>query len=499
MNLHVRFRFGNWESRFFRPCDLMRRNAVGPVKRTVFQNIKMLWPGLRPVWWGGAAALASLISCRPQNVSEEKALRMQLTHEMRHHSYESGVPLARRLIRIAPQDQKVWKRLVQAQIGLHDFDGARGSLGDWRATVRPLSARVDEFEGDILREEGNSGAALQAWQRSIAIQPKSRRVFAKIAALEQRDGRWADAIATWTRALQVHDNATARLNRAVCHRRLRHWNEAFGDLHHAQKLGPEDAEVQRWSRLFENVSKFLDEIREFDARVAAIPDDPGLLADRALLMLRGGDPELSLDDAEQAVRLAPWAVRPKLFKALALIALNRGRECESLSVRLPLRLESLTPEFLETINRIDSAISVERGNPDHYAARAWQLNEIGQPLLGFDDAQVAVRLDAKSANGWAEVSYALTKLGRGQEAFEKIKRATELDPNLATAWQYRGELEMAHGDNLAAIDSFSRALGIEKTSAALQKREECYRRLGLRARADEDRRALQELTSRTLH
>jgi tetratricopeptide (TPR) repeat protein len=187
-----------------------------------------------------------------------------------------------------------------------------------------------------------------------------------------------------------------------------------------------------------------------------------------------------------------------LFKALALIALSRSRECEDLSIRLPLRLESMTAEFLETISRIDSAISVERGNAEHYAARAWQLNEIGQPLLGLQDAEVAVRMDAKSAAGWAEVSYALTKLGRGQEAFDKIKQATELDPGLSTVWQYRGELEMARGENLAAVESFSKALGIQKTSAALQKREECYRRLGLRARADEDHRALQELTSRAL-
>jgi tetratricopeptide (TPR) repeat protein len=442
--------------------------------------------------------MAGLLSCQPQSVRDEKALRAQLAHEMRHHSYESAVPLARRVIRLTPQDQKAWARLVQAQIGLHDFDGARVSLGDWRATARPLSPLVDEFEGDILFEEGNVGAALQAWNRSLATQPKNGRVLAKMAALEQRQQRWSETIATWTRALQVRDNATARINRAVCHRRLRHWNEAFEDLHHAQKLGPDDPEVQRWSRVFENVSKFLDEIREFDARVAALPDDAALVADRAMLMLRSGDAELSLDDAEQAIKLAPWAVRPKLFKALALVALNRGRECEALSIRLPLRLESLTAEFLETISRIDSAISVERGNAEHYAERAWQLNEIGQPLLGLEDAQLAVRMDAKSAAGWAEVGYALTKLGRGQEAFDKIKQATELDPDLATAWQYRGELEMARGDNLAAIESLSRALAVQKTSAALQKREECYRRLGLRARADEDHRALQDLTSRTL-
>lgn len=445
-----------------------------------------------------AFVLAILFSCQPENVREEKAIRRQLAHEMRHHSYESAIPLARRILRIAPQDQKVWRQLVQAQLGLHDLDGARVTLSDWRATAHPLLGRIEEFEGDILREEGNVGSAVQSWQKSIAVQPKNRRVLAKIAATEQRDGRWADAKVVWTRALEIGDNATARINRAVCYRRLRQWKEAFEDLHHAQKLGPEDADVQRWSKVFESLSKYLDEIRELDARVTAIPDDSDLLAERALLMLRSGDAELGLEDSERAARLAPWAVRPKLFESLALIALNRGEECERLSVRLPLHAESLTPEFLETIARIDSAISVERGNAEHYAARAWQLNEIGQPALAMQDAQVAVRLDAKSASGWAEVGYALTKLGRGDEAFERIKQATELDPALPTAWQYRGELEMAHGDNLAAVESFSRALALQKTSEALQKREECYRRLGLQARADEDRRAREALTSRTL-
>jgi tetratricopeptide (TPR) repeat protein len=445
-----------------------------------------------------AVLLAALLSCQPKHVSEDKTLRLQLAHEMRHRSYESAVPLARRILRLTPQDHKAWKRLVQAQIGLHDFDGARVSLGDWRLAVQPLSPRIDEFEGDILLQEGSPTSAQRAWEKSLALQPTNRRVLAKIAAAQQRDGHWAEAMTYWALSLQARDNAIARINRAVCHRRLRQWDDAYQDLHHAQKLGPDEPEVRRWSRLFERISKFLDEIRELDARVAALPDDSGLLADRALLLLHCGDAELALDDAEHAAKLAPWAVRPRLFKALALIDLNRARECPDLSVRLPLRLESLTPEFLETISRLDSAISVERGNAEHYAMRAWQLNEIGQPSLALEDARIAVRLDAKSAAGWAEIGYALTKLGQSQEAFDKIKQATELDPQLATAWQYRGELEMAHGDNLAAVESFTRALALEKTSGALQKREECFRRLGLGARADEDHRALQELTSRPL-
>jgi tetratricopeptide (TPR) repeat protein len=497
--VYFRFWIGNWKSRFSNLCCINGQGRRDFVNRRGFGQTRLFARDrLRGDLTVAVAVVAALCSCQPQSVREEKALRAQLSHELRHHSYESAIPLARRVIRIAPQDKRAWKKLVAAQIGLHDLDGAKQTLAEWRRTVRPLSSRVDELEGDIAREESDFDSARRAWEKAVAVQPKNRRVWEKIATVEQRDQQWAKAIASWTRALQIKDNATARINRAVCRRRLRQWTEAFEDLHHAQKLAADDPDVRRWSRLFENVSKFVDEIREVDARVAAIADDPGLLADRALLLLRSGDPELALDDSEQAIKLAPWAIRPKLFKALALIALNRAKECENLSIRQPLRLEWLTPEFLETISRIDSAISVERDNPDHYTARAWQLNEIGQPMLAFADAQTAVRLDAKSANGWAEVSYALTKLGRGQEAFEKIKQATELDPSLASAWQYRGELEMAHGDNLAAVDSLSHALAIQQTVAGLQKRAECYERLGLRARADEDHRAIQDLTSRSL-
>jgi tetratricopeptide (TPR) repeat protein len=117
-------------------------------------------------------------------------------------------------------------------------------------------------------------------------------------------------------------------------------------------------------------------------------------------------------------------------------------------------------------------------------------------MLALQDAERAARLDPKSASACVEVSYSLMKLGRAKEASDKIKQATELDPNLASAWQYRGELEMAEGNNLAAIESLSRALAIQQTAAGLQKREECYRRVGLHARADEDHRALEQLAAR---
>jgi tetratricopeptide (TPR) repeat protein len=443
--------------------------------------------------------LVLLAACQPESARQEKALRRQIAHELQNHSYVSAAPLARQLVQRAPQDERAWKYLLQAEVGLHDLEGARQSLGEWRKTVKSPSLKAEDYEGDIAREGHQFAAALTAWQKVIQSQPKNRRVREKIALLQQSQNHWSEADSTWSEALQMKDSATARINRAVCRRRLHRWPEAFDDLHRAQQLNPDDPDVRRWSRLFAGLGKFLDQIGEFDAKLAVLPEDVGLLSDRALLFLRSDDPELALDDAEKAARIAPWAMRPTLFRAIALIALHRARECESLSVREPLRLEYLSSEFLENLSRLDSAISVERANPEHFISRSWQLNEIGQPQLALQDAETAVRLDAKSAAALTELSYALSKLGRTEEAFERIKQATDLDSSSASAWQYRGELEMVRGNYLAAVDSLSRALGIHQTIASLQKREECYRHLGLQMRADEDRRAVEKLTASAPH
>ena len=113
----------------------------------------------------------------------------------------------------------------------------------------------------------------------------------------------------------------------------------------------------------------------------------------------------------------------------------------------------------------------------------------------MEDAETAARLDSHSANALTELAYALSKLGRPDEAYEKVKQATEFDASSAATWQYRGELEMARGDYVAAVDSLSRATGIHQSVAVLQKRAECYQRLGLNARADEDHRTIQKQMS----
>ena len=437
-------------------------------------------------------ALLALPACHRAASKEEKALRAELRKALDEQTYERAADLARRHLKLKPHDNGTWDRLVRAQFGMRDFAGVKQSLDEWRRTVsKPLN--LDEYAGDLAAAEKNDAAAVEAWKKVAGADPRNIRVLEKIARLEKRRQFWTKEDAAWSALIAAQESAVARINRALCRRHLHRWHDAFEDLEKARTLAADDPEVQRGAKLLERTGKFLVEIRELDSALAISPNDAGLLADRALLFLRAEDPELALEDAEAAGKIGTWAIRPNLFQALALIALGRADECEKLSVHTFIRLEALTPELLETIGRLDSEISAESNNAELYVSRAWQLNEIGQPALALQDAENAAKLDPKAAGASAEASYALTKLGRAPEALEQIKRATELDPNFSTAWQYRGELEMARGETLSAIDSFTHALETNQTVTALQKREQCYRRLGLLVKAEQDHRAREEL------
>jgi len=95
--------------------------------------------------------VAVLTACQPENVRQERALRRQLVHELRNHSYAAAAPIARQLLQRRPHDERLWKHLMQAQMGLHDLDGAKDTLQRWRSAVKSPSLRLDEFQGDIAR------------------------------------------------------------------------------------------------------------------------------------------------------------------------------------------------------------------------------------------------------------------------------------------------------------------------------------------------------------
>ena len=427
--------------------------------------------------------------CTKRLSPEEKSARVELRQALRTHQFAQAIPLARQVLQFSPHDDGAWRRLAQAQCGARDFAGLEKTLANWRAAIKTPSSKFDEYRGDLALAAGRATEANAAWRQAAVEGAEKPRVWAKIARLEQEQENWREASLAWTQAMTAGDNPRYLVNRATSYRHLHNWEAARVDLQRAQEVAPQDALVRQELTRFNRLGKFLHEVGELDGQLHTFPNDAGLLADRALLFLRAGDPALAFDDAKRAAQLAPNAVRPKLFHALA--ARTLGREAEA-TVFPALKLETLSPEFLQTISRLDAEITTEPKDAELLTNRAWHLNEIGQSQLALADAKSALATEPKSADACAEAGYALAKLQRKTEAYGQILRAIEFDPTLATAWQYRGELEMERDDYKAAIDSLTHALSINQTAAALTKREECYRKIGLLAKAEDDHKTLEQ-------
>src|SRR4051794_22213464 len=135
-------------------------------------------------------ALMALSSCHRAASKEEKALRAELRKALDEQAYERAVELARRHLKLKPQDNGTWDRLVRAEFGLRDLPGVKRALDEWREAVPHPSSSLDDYAGDLAAAQNDDAAAIEAWRKVESRDPKNIRVLAKIARLEKRRRFW---------------------------------------------------------------------------------------------------------------------------------------------------------------------------------------------------------------------------------------------------------------------------------------------------------------------
>ncbi len=185
-----------------------------------------------------AATLLALSGCDRAASREKKALRLQVYEALHQKSYDKAAELARRLVSLNPEDEGSWDRLVQAQFGRRDLPGVKQTLEEWRRAIKKPSPKLEEYIGDHAVEVNEPALAVQAWTKVLSADPKNTRVLEKLARLEKKQQHWTAENDAWTAHIEVQDNAIARINRALCRRRLHRWQDAFEDLERAQELAP---------------------------------------------------------------------------------------------------------------------------------------------------------------------------------------------------------------------------------------------------------------------
>ena len=66
---------------------------------------------------------------------EKKDLRNEVGVALSEHSYGKASELARRLVKLDPQDNGSWDRLVQSLFGSRDFAATKQALEEWRGAT----------------------------------------------------------------------------------------------------------------------------------------------------------------------------------------------------------------------------------------------------------------------------------------------------------------------------------------------------------------------------
>jgi tetratricopeptide (TPR) repeat protein len=141
----------------------------------------------------------------------------------------------------------------------------------------------------------------------------------------------------------------------------------------------------------------------------------------------------------------------------------------------------------------------------HYFSKALELNpglavayEKRGTLYYFQKRYREMLLDFRrfttlkpsDPEGFSMLGLAQLKMGNFSEAIIKLSRAIELDPQLASAYLYRGEAYFRKGLLELALEDSTKAIHLGKTQATIGRaytiRSKVYRQLGQEGLADED-------------
>jgi tetratricopeptide (TPR) repeat protein len=397
--------------------------------------------------------------------------------------WSSVAEISRRELEKSPRDVSLWQARIGALLKMDGKERAASELHEWEKIAKPRPAAIDDLRGDLAMQNSDVEGAVKFWKASAKFDPKAVATLDKIAAKELFLNRWADAEKTLTQRLKVEPDASVYADRARVRLNLLRYKDAMADIREATRLDATNEKVKDLMPRLESFEKRQLPARiEQDKKVAAAPDDPFVLLDRALAASAADQDILALPDVKRAQELAPKSRR-------ALLQLASVRERLSTSADLPRVMVKSLPVgagLLREIGTLDTKLAAQPGDEATLTARATALNKARQWGLALDDAEAALKNNADDVAALVESGHALVHLEKYHDAARCLERATQLDPANPYAWLWRAELANERADHAAAADFASRSLSIRETPAGLRIRGEALRSLGRTAEADRD-------------
>lgn len=419
-------------------------------------------------------------------------MRAQLAAAQEADNKPAIVEICQRLVLASPKDQKSWTTLIDTLLAMEDTDRAATAV-EACSRANPHAALLEDFRGEIALAKKDFAGAEQHWRAYLATKPAKIDIastWEKLGDLFVEQQRWPEVLDARTKELGAQNTAANHVARATALLRMHQWDAAFAEMRKANAMDATDAQVKEWLPQFERLQPYVGHLKKIDAQIAKTPTDAEALLERARIFSLAWRPVLAISDAQAAFAAQPAAALARVQLGESFLANQQPDEAAKLQITKQLTLDHghIADAIWDALRLVDRQVATSGGAPGPQIERARILRELRQYTLALADAKLGEAAnDAElAAQAQSEISLDLDQLDQTQEALARAIRATELDSKDATLWYQRGLLEAKRADFAAAIKSQTRSLALRDSYLARFERENCERRIGDIARADDD-------------
>lgn len=207
-------------------------------------------------------------------------------------------------------------------------DVARVTI-DRAVSLGPNNALAFFARGYLNERDSQADAAIADYTRAIELDPSFARAYYRRSSVlnypkDDREGARRDL----DRAIELDpDYVPARMDRAWWQYYANEFEPALADLEHVLKLDAKQAQaIYLRALIAARQDRPADAQRDFDAAVAAAPEDEGILRGRGEFLVRQGQLEKALADAEKLVEADAANSDRQRIRGFILVALGRNQQ-----------------------------------------------------------------------------------------------------------------------------------------------------------------------------
>ncbi len=337
--------------------------------------------------------------------------------------YSAAIKQLRDIYAKQPGDQITAGMLITALVRSNDLPGA-SAIADKFASAAPKSAYGPLYQGQVLVAKGDFNGAVNAFSRSIALDPKFEIAYYDRAVARAGKGDLSGANGDLQSVLTIDPkNVMAMIRSAEVSIRMGQDQKAQAILQHAVVMDPKNSAPNLALASFYISRKRMKEASAaIDAYLKLAPNDLNAQMVQAEIQLSTGQADPALATFRRLAAQRPDSPQVQLMLASALVA----KKDTNGAVAAYKRALQLAPKF-----------SLARSTLIRYALA------INNPSLALSTAQEGAKLDPGSPSDILLAS-TLVALKKPEQAQAALRQGLAEHPSEGTAVFYSQLLRQAH-------------------------------------------------------